>query len=529
MGDILLVDDSDEFREVLAEALSERGYSVRQATNGREAIQQVLRKIPRMILLDYSLPDTTGVELLSIWRGRNATKSIPVIVITGHVRREFLEAAAGLGVTDYLLKSMLSLPQLLERLEAKIGSPSGQGGSVVAPAIVVAPAPMPSYDPSAFLRSIEMRAFPGTVAEVLSMAEDPRASLTDLDKVLRRDPMLSAKVLAASQTAAFMRATPTRNIGEALQVLGMSAVVRIIAAGSVLQREDLESPWGRDVRQMWSHSIACAFLSQHFHDPKEEAFGFVLGLLHELAELLAIVHVGKNWMPMRQKGEKAGWSTMDTLSEVFKSPFPRLAREVLMRMRLPTGLSTILREHYDAEEGEAPSKQSTRIVRQAHHLSALVGRPGSSLSMVAPLREKEFELLRPRGSFVDDLPKLEKEIATWEELTGVRETGISARPEPLQVLYMRGDGWSVPDAFEALLRRGADVKRVQFFDGLYEDADLKIVLAEPSSPQWEQAGQLSGKVLLVHQGKADRAPGKTVRTLRLPLSESKLDAIFRDA
>lgn len=529
MRDVLVVDDDDTFRGELAEALADRGYSVRQASTGRDAVQAVLRDPPRVILLDYALPDTNGIDLLRLLRGRQATKSIPVILLTGHVRRELVESAGLLGVSDYLLKSMFSLKDLLGRIESRIGAPSGGPGTPgPGVSIAVAAPPLPVVDPSAFLKGVELRAFPGAVAEVLAMAEDPRASLSDLDKILRRDPVLSARVLAASQTAALMRSSPTRNIEEALQVLGMSAVVRIVAAGAVLRREELESPWGRDIRQMWSHSIACAFLSQRLHEPKEEAFGFVLGLLHELAELLAIVHIGQGWGALRQKGERSGWSTGDALGEAFKSPFPRLAREVLLRMRLPAGMSAILRE-IQGEEGSAGGRQSTGIVLSAHQLSPLVNRSGSSLALVGPIRQREFGVLRAAATLGEELPVLEREIVAWEELTGVREALGTLRSDRPKALYLRGEAFATPDPFEALLRRECEVRRVPDVEGLYDDADLKVVLAEPGSPEWDQAARLSGRVLVVHFGKSDRPPGRTVRSLRLPVSESRLGSILRES
>lgn len=528
MRDVLVVDDDDTFRAELAEALAERGYSVRQAATGRDAVQATLRDPPRAILLDYALPDTNGIDLLRLLRGRTATRSIPVILLTGHVRRELVESAGLLGVSDYLLKSMFSLSDLLARLESRIGPPTGdsrfEGHSA---AVVTAAAALPVVDPMAFLRGVELRAFPGAVAEVLAMAEEPRASLADLDKILRRDPVLSARVLAASQTAALMRSSPTRNIEEALQVLGMSAVVRVVAAGAVLKREELESPWGKDIRQMWSHSIACAFLSQRLHEPKEEAFGFVLGLLHELAELLAIVHIGQGWGAVRQKGERSGWSTTDALGEAFKSPFPRLAREVLMRMRLPAGMSAILRELQD-DDGISASRPSTGIVASAHQLSSLVNRSGSSLALVGPIRHRDFKGLRGAASLGDDIPSLEREIVAWEAMTGVRETLVSSRSDPPRALYLWPEHFATPDPFEALLRRECEVRRVSDFDGLFDDADLKVLLAEPGSAEWDQSVRLAGRVLVVHYSKADRPPGRTVRSVRLPASESRLAAILRE-
>jgi len=536
MHSLLVVDDQDVFREPLAEALREQGYEVREASSARQAIEEASRRVPSMFLLDYALGDMDGLELLRYFRGRAVLRNVPVIMLTAHVRRDYVANAALLGVGDYLLKSSYSLKELFARIEARLGPNTGANPPAatfapVAPSPAVPARSLPVFSPEAFLKNIEMRAFPGAVAEILAMADNPNSSLSDLEGVLRRDPGLSARVLAASQTAALMRRTATRSLEDAIQVLGLTQVVRIVASGAVLRREELESDWGRDIRLLWSHSIACAFLSQRLHTPKEEAFGFLVGLLHELAELLAIVHLGPAWEGLRQKGEGAGWSISTALGEAFKSPFPKIARDVLLRMKLPASLSAALREFYDLEEGVAGGqvRSSTRIVQLSHQFSTVIGRHGSSLADVAPVRERDVAALRSPERLEAEIPSLEKDIEAWESMTGVKEEGRPSHAgNAPKVLYFRGEGYASPDPLEALLRRGSELDRVENALGLAGEADLKVVLAEPGTEAWSMASGVSGRVLLLHSGRIDRPPGRTVRTVRLPLSEARLESILRD-
>jgi CheY-like chemotaxis protein/HD-like signal output (HDOD) protein len=533
MHSILVVDDQEVFRAPLVEALRERGYEVREAGSAKAAMEDAARRIPSLFLLDFSLGDMDGLELLRYFRGRSVLRHVPVIMLTAHVRREYVATAATLGVGDYLLKSSFSLQELFSRIEARLASsiavPSQATSIVPASTAPATPKPIPSFDSDRFLRQVELRAFPGAVAEILSMADDPNASLSSLEKVLRRDPGLSARVLSASQTAAFMRMTPTRSLEEAIQVLGLTEVVRIVASGAVLRKEDLESPWGRDIRLLWSHSIASGFLSQRLHSPKEEAFGFLVGLLHELAELMAIVHIGEKWEDIRNKGEGAGWSVTTALSEGFKSPFPKIARDVLLRMKLPTSLSAALREFYDLEEGVGSGgRESTRLVQLAHQCSTLVGRHGSTLAQIAPIRDRDLATVRSPEKLAEELPRMERDIQAWESLTGVPEEVHTARPGLPKLLYLRGDGYATPDPLEALLRRGTELERVEHALGLAGEADLKVVLAEPGTEAWNAASSVSGRVLLLHSGKIDRPPARTVRTMRLPLNEAKLESILRE-
>ena len=544
MHTILVVDDQEVFRTPLVEALREQGYVVLEAGTAREAVEVATKKIPSLILLDIALPDTDGLELLRYFRGRAAYKTVPVILVTAHVRRDYLEKAGSLGIRDYLMKSSFSMKDMFARIEGylgpiapmtesvtDVGASSASAVPAAAKPAVQAMAQTPVFSPQKFLNSVELRAFPGTVGEIMQLAENPNASLSDVQAVLQRDPALAARILAASQTAALMRRTPTRSLEEAVQVLGTSQVVRIVASGAVITPEEINSEWGQDLGRLWSHSIACAFLSQRMHEPREEAFGFLLGLLHELPELLAILHLGPAWASLRTKGERAGWSTSTALGEAFKTPFPKLAREVLLRMRLPATLSASLRELYDLEEGSSESssaRPSTRIAQMAHHLTSVVDRPGSVLAHVGPVRDRDLAFTRSPATIDADLPRLVKEIVVWEELTGISPQVVERRTDLPRVLFYRGEGFASPDPMEALLRSGADVEVAILPSKLSQDADLKVVMAEPGTEAWGVASTLSGRVILMHQGRVDRPPARTVRTMRLPLSEAKLEQIFSE-
>jgi signal transduction histidine kinase/CheY-like chemotaxis protein len=80
--DILLVEDEADTRELLRRSLEKAGWSVREAVNGRDALEQVGRQAPSLILLDLMMPEMDGFELLEELRQRPAWRTIPVVVIT---------------------------------------------------------------------------------------------------------------------------------------------------------------------------------------------------------------------------------------------------------------------------------------------------------------------------------------------------------------------------------------------------------------------------------------------------------------
>ncbi len=110
---VLLVDDDDTLRRVMAAELTRRGYAVVTAGSGGEAVEQAARNTPDVTLLDLQLPDMTGIDVLARLRERNA--SVGVIVLTAHGTIDTAIRAIRLGAYDYLEK-----PCPIEKLEMAI-------------------------------------------------------------------------------------------------------------------------------------------------------------------------------------------------------------------------------------------------------------------------------------------------------------------------------------------------------------------------------------------------------------------------
>jgi CheY-like chemotaxis protein len=102
MAWLLIVDDDSDLREVLSELLRYKGYDVRAARDGAEALGllDAAPKLPDAILLDLSLPGLDGLGVLRSMRGTGTTKQVPVIVLTGSVPAEL----SGCDVYTTLLK-----------------------------------------------------------------------------------------------------------------------------------------------------------------------------------------------------------------------------------------------------------------------------------------------------------------------------------------------------------------------------------------------------------------------------------------
>lgn len=114
---VLVVEDDDAIVTLLQYTLEKNGYSVRVTNDGEEALIMVEERKPDIILLDWMLPGLTGIQVCNRLRGRDATKKIPIIMISA--RGEEGDRVEGLerGADDYLVKPF-SPKELLARINA---------------------------------------------------------------------------------------------------------------------------------------------------------------------------------------------------------------------------------------------------------------------------------------------------------------------------------------------------------------------------------------------------------------------------
>ena len=114
---ILIVDDEPAIREMVAFALRKADFVPMHAGDAREAQAAIADRVPDLILLDWMLPGTSGLELARRWRRDALTREVPIIMLTA--RGEENDRVGGLeaGVDDYVVKPF-SARELLARIRA---------------------------------------------------------------------------------------------------------------------------------------------------------------------------------------------------------------------------------------------------------------------------------------------------------------------------------------------------------------------------------------------------------------------------
>ena len=132
MTTLLVVDDEPAIQHAFQRAFRGASLNIRQATTAAEALAEVERQVPDVIVLDVRLPDATGLE--TFHRIRAIDARIPVILVTGHGTTELAIQAIKEGAYEYLLKP-LELPELRELIDRAIRSSHTSGAYSFLPCV----------------------------------------------------------------------------------------------------------------------------------------------------------------------------------------------------------------------------------------------------------------------------------------------------------------------------------------------------------------------------------------------------------
>ena len=104
MARILIVDDDEVMAELVSELLSQNGHMVSAVHKGNEAVSAAIASAPDLLILDYELPDRSGLDILRALREMPAFVDLPIMMLTGKRGRLLSVRAEHDGIDEYLTK-----------------------------------------------------------------------------------------------------------------------------------------------------------------------------------------------------------------------------------------------------------------------------------------------------------------------------------------------------------------------------------------------------------------------------------------
>lgn len=119
MNLVMVVEDEEALSMLLSYNLEKEGYQVATVSNGLNAVSEIERLMPSVIILDWMLPEISGIEICKLIRSKPDIKNIPVIMLTAKSQEEDKIKGLTAGADDYVTKPF-SVPELMARVKTNM-------------------------------------------------------------------------------------------------------------------------------------------------------------------------------------------------------------------------------------------------------------------------------------------------------------------------------------------------------------------------------------------------------------------------
>jgi HD-like signal output (HDOD) protein/CheY-like chemotaxis protein len=520
MADVVIIDASDMCRELLGLALENQGFSTVRSCP-EEAAQTVRQAAPALIILDPGPYGGKGWVFLQRMRTGEKGGGPQVILISDQSGKQEVLRAAQLGIRDYMLKKRFSLAELLTRVRRHVmpareremagkppaamaiqsPAPAGkvvngpnekgtEGRSVASGAMRGSDPARETEDRSAVreaaaelklnlstreqtlekLDSAPLKTLPGVVAELISLVNSPRGTVSDVASILRRDPVLTARLLRVANSAGFTsQRARVGTVEDAVKNIGVTGVRNLVVNVGVFDAFGAGAAGGLRMTRVWQHCLGVAMLMEKLA-PQDASIppgsAYLVGLCHDLADIVLRQHFGPAYEAIDSLIAHSNCMPRLAQAIVFGLPYSELMTQLLTRLRLPPLITLPIEEFFERGERRSAPGAGSLLGRSLRALNVyahgLMLAPGVD-EPITPLTRTECgntfgdAVLSP-----SDNDALRGEaLATASVLAGLTSEQTQQMCEPLvpqqqlRVGYVRDSEYARLDPLLAFLRQAA--------------------------------------------------------------------------
>ena len=251
-------------------------------------------------------------------------------------------------------------------------------------------------------KALGAKTLSGVVAEVIRMAASPRSNVADLAPLIARDPMLSARVLQAANSAAYVSSRGVvSNIPDAVRQVGTTTVRNVAAAMGILDAMPPSEADGFNPVRCWQHSFAVAMLCERLASFQKEntrdaaqavppGVAYLVGLCHDLGEILFHTHFAKEYAQVLEAQARGGKSD-DVERQMLGMTRGELVQTIIKCLGLPDAIKEPIGAFHGVSPGGAgvtPAPMQ-RILKAAEWYANGLLLASSASAPVAPLTKAE--------------------------------------------------------------------------------------------------------------------------------------------
>jgi two-component system, chemotaxis family, chemotaxis protein CheY len=468
---VLVVDDSPSCCQLVKAALRGRNYDVLYAADGKAALEILSNSSVEVALVDYEMPGMTGLDLVKIIRGDPRWKKLPIVMLTGEAEKEIILQAGRLGVSSYVLKTNLSLPMLLARIEKiisaevqrtletkTIASTSAQGAESGVPHLLTRQEVV-----DAVLQITAAKSMSNSVAEIMAITASPDANVADLAEVIKNDPVLAARVLHLASSAAYATDKPgVLTIEDALRNIGTAATRDIVATAAVFEVFKGNDPHNLSLSRCWQHAIATAVIMTRIvprNDTTPLGLPYLIGLCHDLPEILLRGQFPDQYATAAQFAMQRERTMESIFATVFGVGLDEVAAELLQGLKLPASIFKPIVEF--ALNACRPNHHQGELARaltiaNSHAHGLLLD--SSTQTTVGPVSQGDSRLASISAAGLNGAEIRSEVIATLNKLAKIPADKQKLASEPIvpqrdvKVWYARNANLTALDPLEAALQ-----------------------------------------------------------------------------
>jgi putative nucleotidyltransferase with HDIG domain len=415
------VDDERIVRDLFRIAFERSGYKVTAVDNGLDALAEVRRRPPDLIVMDVHLPKLDCIEATRRLRSDPATAKIPVIALTAAGNARTHEAMTAAGASCVFGKSAIDVEELLATMDR-----------------LTAEATPPAIDAAKIrlrLRhAMDVRPVPVVAAEIVQLAASDDTSAGQLTGTLERDPALTGRVLRLANSAFYALHGRVQSLSQAVTRIGFRGVRGLALAVSLV--DDLKGQGVLDRVGFWKHSLACAVLARELARrrgslPEQTEISFLAGLLHDVGKPLLEEHAPDEFGLAAAEARRRGTPLCDVERELLGLDHAAAAAELARRWNLPGSLTdAIVQHHAPWTEARTPL---VSLVKVADILARALRIGSSGNPTIEEVPDAAAEALGLNAALVEEAcGRVDAEVRELTEILLLHGSGAAphATPEP---------------------------------------------------------------------------------------------------
>ena len=362
-GRILAIEGNDATREGMCQCLGQAGYEVVCVSHGVEAVREMGRVMPDLLVIDQDVP-AGGVRTARILRLNPKFRAIPMLLTIPGERCQALpliQEGRGVGIENFVGKPYTS-SMLSKRITKELEKADHENTQLNILQI---------QEEIRLLSDLPL--MPETHAQILETLseEDEEVDVGRLVQLIESDPSLVAKILKVARSAHY--GFSGSFVRGAVTYLGIKRLRPIIHAATVLNlfegREGSDTVGSFSVVELWRHSVACGVVMGIISRQVKSRSHFLLGLLHDIGKVILNHKFHDYFKEVLRIADEEERSVYDVERQILGITHADIGHVLAAAWELPPEVVTSIAFHHHPSEAQMHKRLGALV-----HISDIVVR-----------------------------------------------------------------------------------------------------------------------------------------------------------